>query len=125
VRGLCGRLHPAGDRFRRDVIAVAVRWWLRYGVFYRDVEALLGGRGVVVDHVTVYRWVQTFTSEFIDAARPSRRATGDRSLVDETDVKVAGLWTYLYRSISTGRSSTSWSAKAAMARPLERSFPSR
>jgi transposase, IS6 family len=53
----------------RSVIAVAVRWYLRYGLSYRDVEELLGERGIQVDHVTVYRWVQTFTSEFIDACR--------------------------------------------------------
>ena len=63
---------PAGYRFPPEVIAVAVRWYLRYGLSYRDVEELLAERGVVVDHVTVYRWVQTFTAEFIDAARPCR-----------------------------------------------------
>jgi hypothetical protein len=65
------------------VIAVAVRWYVRYGLSYRDVEELLGERGIEVDHVTVYRWVQTFTSEFIDAARPSRHTVGDRWFVDE------------------------------------------
>ena len=63
---------PAGYRFPREVIAVAVRWYLRYGLSYRDVEELLAERGVEVDHVTVYRWVQTFTAEFIDVARPAR-----------------------------------------------------
>src|SRR6188472_161813 len=89
----------AGFRFPREVISVAVRWYLRYGLSYRDVEELLAERGVDVDHVSVYRWVQTFTAEFIDAARPSRHATGDRWFVDETYVKVAGRWTYLYRAI--------------------------
>ena len=84
---------PAGYRFPREVIAVAVRWYLRYGLSYRDVEELLAERGVEVDHVTIYRWVQTFTPEFIDAARPARHATGDRWFVDETYVKVAGRWT--------------------------------
>jgi transposase, IS6 family len=90
---------PAGYRFPREVIAVAVRWYLRYGLSYRDVEELLAERGIVVDHVTVYRWVQTFTPEFIDAARPARHTTGDRWFVDETYVKVAGRWTYLYRAV--------------------------
>jgi transposase-like protein len=45
---------------------------------YRDVEELLAEREVVVDHVTIYRWVQTFTPAFIDAARLSRHCTGDR-----------------------------------------------
>jgi transposase-like protein len=42
---------PAGYRFPRAVIAVAVRWYLRYGPSYRDVEELLGERGIDVDHV--------------------------------------------------------------------------
>jgi transposase, IS6 family len=75
---------PVGYRFPRAVIAVAVRWYLRYGLSYRDVEELLSERGITVDHVTVYRWVQTFTAEFIDAARPSRHSVGDRWFVDET-----------------------------------------
>jgi transposase, IS6 family len=76
-----------------------VRWYLRYGLSYRDVEELLAERGVSVDHVTVYRWVRTFTAEFIDAARPARHAAGQRWFVDETYVKVAGAWTYLYRAV--------------------------
>ena len=89
----------AGFRFPREVISVAVRWYLRYGLSYRDVEELLAERGVTVDHVTVYRWVQRFTPEFIEAARPCRHAPGDRWFVDETYVKVAGHWTYLYRAV--------------------------
>jgi transposase-like protein len=42
---------------------------------YRDVEELLAERGITVDDVTIDRWVQRFTSEFIEAARPCRRAT--------------------------------------------------
>jgi transposase-like protein len=50
-------------------------------------------------HVTIYRWVQRFTPLLIDAARPCRHAAGDRWFVDETYVKVAGRWVYLYRAI--------------------------
>ncbi len=64
-------------------------------------------RGVAVDHVTIYRWVQRFTPESVEAARPSRHLPGDRWFVDETYVKVNGGWTYLYRAIDQyGRSST-------------------
>ena len=66
---------------------------------YRDVEELLAERGIEVDHVTVYRWVQTFTPEFLDAARSARHAPGDRWFLDETYVKVAGRWSYLYRAV--------------------------
>jgi hypothetical protein len=89
----------AGYRFPREVISVAVRWYLRYSLSYRDVEELLAERGVDVDHVTVYRWVQRFTPEFVEAARPRRHVPSDRWLVDETYAKVNGRWTYLYRAI--------------------------
>jgi transposase, IS6 family len=81
------------------VIAVAVRWYLRYGLSYRDIEELLAERGIVVDHVTVYRWVQRFTPLFVDAARPGRHSVGDRWFVDETYVKISGRWCYLYRAV--------------------------
>jgi transposase-like protein len=51
----------AGFRFPPEVIVVAVRWYLRFNLSYRDVEELLVERGVEVDHVTVYRRVQRFT----------------------------------------------------------------
>jgi transposase-like protein len=66
---------------------------------YRDVEELLAERGIAVDHVTVYRWVRTLTAQFIDSARPARHAAGDRWFGDETYLKVAGRWTYLYRAV--------------------------
>ena len=88
-----------GFRFPREVIVLAVRWYLRYGLSYRDVEELLAERGVQVDHVTVFRWVQRFTPLLIDAARPCRHAPGDRWFIDETYVKVSGRWIYLYRAI--------------------------
>ena len=59
MRRRLGRVPPprsgfAGFRFPPDVIMVAVRWYLRFGLSYRDVEELLTERGVTVDHVTIY-----------------------------------------------------------------------
>jgi IS6 family transposase len=89
----------AGFRFPREVICLAVRWYLRYGLSYRDLEELPAERGITVDHVTIYRWMRRFTPEFIEAARPGRRAPGDRWFADETYLKVSGQWMYLYRAI--------------------------
>ena len=89
----------AGYRFPSEVILLAVRWYLRYGLSYRDVEELLAERGIDVDHVTIYRWVQRFTPLLIDAARPCRHSVGDRWFVDETYVKVAGVWRDVYRAV--------------------------
>jgi hypothetical protein len=117
---------PAGYRFPREVIAVAARWCLRYGLSYSDVEELLAERGIEVDHVTVYRWVQTFTAEFIDAARPARHATGDRWFLDEpTSRSPAAGPTSTGQSISMARSSTFSSASTATVRLRGRSSPAR
>src|SRR5215212_10793434 len=75
----CGRRLTArtgsafsGYRFPDDVIALAVRWYLRYRLSYVEVAELLAERGVVVDPSTVYDWVQAFTPRFIEAARAHR-----------------------------------------------------
>ena len=89
----------AGFRFPPEVIVLAVRWYLRFGLSYRDLEELLAERGVEVDHVTLYRWVQHFAPQLVEAARPCRHAVGARWFVDETYVKVAGSWRYVYRAV--------------------------
>jgi transposase, IS6 family len=89
----------AGYRFPPDVILLAVRWYLRFGLSYRDLEELLAERGIEVDHVTLYRWVQHFTPLVVDAARPCRHAAGGRWFVDETYVKAGGVWRYVYRAV--------------------------
>ncbi|EIV92770.1 IS6 family transposase [Frankia sp. QA3] len=78
---------------------MAVRWYLRFALSYRDVEELLAERGLEVDHVTIYRWAQRFTPLLAEAARPCRRRPGDRWFVDKTYVKVAGRRAYLYRAV--------------------------
>ena len=85
----------AGFRF----LVLAVCRYLRYGLSNGDVEELLTERGIEVDHVTVHRWVQRFTPLLADAARPCRHAVGDRWIVDESYVKVAGGWRNVYRAI--------------------------
>jgi transposase, IS6 family len=88
-----------GYRFPPEVITLAVRWYLRFGLSYRDVEELLSERGIEVDHVSIYRWVQRFAPEFAEAARARQHLIGDRWHVDESYVKVGGIWRYLFRAI--------------------------
>jgi transposase, IS6 family len=89
----------AGFRFPPEVILIAVRWYRRYGLSYRDLEELLAERGIEVDHVTLFRWVQRFTPLLVEAARPCRHSVGGHWFVDETYVKVSGSWRYVYRAV--------------------------
>ena len=54
-------------------------------------------------HVTLYRWVQRFTPQLIDAARPRPHGVGDRWFTGETTVKVNGIWRYVYRAVDQHR----------------------
>jgi transposase-like protein len=54
---------------------------------------------VGVDPSTIYDWVQAFTPRFVTAARVHRTPVGQRWRVDETYLKIAGRWCYLYRAI--------------------------
>ena len=78
---------------------IAVRWYLRDGPSCRDLEELLAERGIEVDHVTLFRWVQRFTPFRVDAARPCRRSVGSHWFVDETYVRVSGSWRYVCRAV--------------------------
>jgi transposase-like protein len=81
------------------VIALAVRWYVRYRLSYADVVEWFAERGFVVERSTIYRWVQRFLPLFAVAARAYRRLVGTKWRVDETYVRLHGRWTYLYRAI--------------------------
>jgi transposase-like protein len=85
--------------FPDDLIALAVRWYVRFRLSFADVVEWLAERGVLVDRSTVYRWVQRFLPLFEGAARPHRRPIGRKWRVDETYVRLGGRWAYVYRAI--------------------------
>ncbi len=85
--------------FPDDIIALAVRWYVRYRLSYADVVEWLAERGLTVDRSTIYRWVQRFLPLFQDAARAHGRPVGQKWRVDETYTRLGGRWTYIYRAI--------------------------
>ena len=90
-------------QFEPEVILLAVGWYLRFSLSYRDVEELLAERGLLVDHVTVWRWVQRYAPEIQRRLQTRLRPTNDSWRVDETYIRVKGKWVYLYRAVdSTG-----------------------
>ena len=49
--------------FQGDIILQCVRWYCKYGISYRDLEEMMSERGVIIDHTTLYRWVQQYAPE--------------------------------------------------------------
>jgi len=96
-----------GFRFPPEVIVLAVRWYLRFALSYRDVEELLAERGLEVDHVTIFRRVRRFTPLLVEAARPCRHRLGSRWFADETYIRSqVGESICIALPTSTDRSST-------------------
>ena len=62
---------------------------------------MLSDRGVMVDHTTVFRWVQAYAAELEQRARRHLRPCTGSWRVDETYMKVKGVWTYLYRAVDS------------------------
>ena len=89
-----------GRHFEGEIVLWAVRWYCRYGVSCRDLEQMMGERGVVVDHSTVCRWVQRYAPEVEKRLRWQwRQPRSTRWRVDETYVKLRGEWAYLHRAV--------------------------
>ncbi|MCP3942095.1 MAG: IS6 family transposase [Desulfobacteraceae bacterium] len=87
--------------FEKEIILLNVRWYLRYALTYRDLEAMMLERGLKVAHSTIYRWVQAYAPEIEKRSRPKLRKTNDSYRVDETYIKVKGKWKYLYRAVDS------------------------
>ena len=90
-----------GRHFEDQVIILCVRWYLRYCLTYRDLEELMAERGLSVDHSTIARWVLRYAPELNKRIRRDTRMPNRSWRVDETYVRVAGQWTYLYRAVDS------------------------
>jgi transposase-like protein len=80
-------------------------WTHRYALSYRDLEKMVLERGVEVDHTTLYRWVQVYAPELDKRLRPHRLSTSRWGKVDETYVKVKGMWNVMDRFFSSMKAS--------------------
>ena len=98
------RKRPAmfrGRHFEDVIILLCVRWYLRYSLTYRDLEEILAERNLAVDHVTIWHWVQRYAPVLNQRIRREMRNPNRSWRVDETYVKVAGKWAYLYRAVDS------------------------
>ena len=90
-----------GRHFEDQIIILCVRWYLRYSLSYRDLEELMVERMLPVDHTTVWRWVQHYAPMLNQRIRRELRRPNRSWRVDETYVRVAGKWVYLYRGVDS------------------------
>src|SRR5829696_8522864 len=90
-----------GSQFEREIILWRVRWYVAYPISYRQLEEMMGERGVTVDHSTLNRWVIKYAPEVEKAFRRRQRPVGRSWRLDETYVKIKGTWAYLYRAVDT------------------------
>ena len=90
-----------GRHFFKDIILMAVRWYVAYSLSYREIEELMAERSINVDHATINRWVIKYSPELLDAFKPKKKSVNKSWRMDETYVKVKGKWYYLYRAVDT------------------------
>ncbi len=84
-----------------EIILLAVRWYLRYSLSYRDLEEMMLERGLHVDYRTIYHWVQDYAPELEQRCRRHLKPTTDSWRVNETYIKVKKEWVYLYRAVDS------------------------
>ena len=104
--------HFKGKQFKKDIITVAVGYYLRYNLSYRQVSEIMSDRGITVCHTTIYRWVQEYSRILYCLWKKRNKSVNDSWRMDETYIKVKGKWHYLYRAIdSSGLTLDVWLRK--------------
>jgi transposase-like protein len=87
-----------GRNFEREIIILCVRWYFRFELSFQDLVEMMVERGLSLAHTTIMRWLQSFAPEFERRWNQFARQSGDSWRVDETYIKICGVWTHLYRA---------------------------
>jgi putative transposase len=88
------------DAFPIDMILACIRWYSAFPLSYRNLAEMMQERGVVVDHSTIDRWAIRFLPLLQKDFHHHKRAVGNSWRMDETYIKVKGVWEFLYRAVN-------------------------
>ncbi|MDM5155589.1 IS6 family transposase [Bacillus sp. DX1.1] len=88
-----------GKQFKKDIILVAVGYYCRFSLSYRDVSEILKERGISVHPTTIMRWVHEYGNLMYQIWKKKNKTVQLSWRLDETYIKVKGKWCYLYRAI--------------------------
>ncbi|MGR5993055.1 IS6 family transposase [Bacillus cereus] len=88
-----------GKQFEKDIILVAVGYYCRFSLSYRDVSEILNERGISVHPTTIMRWVHEYGTLIYQIWKKKNKKVHSVWHLDETYIKVKGEWRYLYRAI--------------------------
>jgi IS6 family transposase len=94
--------------FSGEIIVWLVRWYCRYALSYNDLKEMAQERGLFIERSTIFRWVQEYAPEISKRAKTYFKQTGNSWKLDETYVKVKGVWHYLYRAIDKEGDTLDW-----------------
>jgi putative transposase len=84
-----------------EVIMLFVYMKCRFSLSYRDLEEMASIRGVKIDHATLQRWMIKFVPLIDGQVRKRKKPVGNSWRMDETYIKVKGIWVYLYRAVDS------------------------
>jgi len=109
-------------RFEAAIIVTCVRWYFRFSLSLRDLEELMAERGLRVDHTTIWRWTQAYGPEAYRQLGGNVKRKSSTWHVDETFVRIAGRWMYLFRAVdSSGQMVDCYLSETRYPRPLRSS----
>jgi len=91
-----------------EIILWLVGWYCRYALSYGDLKEMAQERGLFLERSTIMRWVHEYSPEPEKQVKPHFKMSHSSTHVDETYIKIKGVWNYLYRAVDKHGQTLDW-----------------